>query len=338
MSTTAAAPSGAPSKKDAPSSGSRLTEHLGDFKRLSFWAENAAPIGLLLLVIVFSFLSPIFFTTGNISAILMASSILVVLAIGQSFVITTGGIDLSIAATMTLGAVVFGLSWDAGHNFWLAVLLGIGASTLMGAASGFLISKGKVTDFIATLGTMGVATGLALILSNGRPITIRSDELLSLTTGKVWIVGLPFVIAATVAVLAWFVMFRTPFGMHIQAVGGSEEAAVANGVKAGRIRLAVYVISGALAGLAAILLIARVGAAEPAVNQAYLLNSIAAVVLGGVALAGGRAKIAGPVLGAILLMALTNGLTLMGVSQFYQPLAVGLVVVLAALLTRFQSR
>ena len=309
-----------------------------DAKNLSFWAENAAPVGLVLLVIVFAILSPTFLTLGNIQAMLIAAAILIILAVAQSYVITTGGIDLSISATMTLGAVGFGLSWQAGLGFWLSAVIAIVSSGLVGLVNGLLIAKGKVTDFIATLGTLSVATGLALILTTGKPISITSVELLRLTTGTVWIFGFPFLIAALIAVIFWFVMFRTRFGLHVQAVGGSEEAAVANGVNAQRVRIAVYLMAAMLAGLAAILLVARVGAAEPAINTSYLLNSIAAVVLGGVALTGGRGKIVGPVLGALLLTALTNGLTLLGVSQFYQPLAVGLVVVLAALLTRFQKK
>lgn len=309
-----------------------------DARSLSFWAENAAPVGLVLLVIVFGILSPTFLTLGNVQAMLIASAILIILAVAQSFVITTGGIDLSISATMTLGAVGFGLSWQAGLGFWVSAPIAILVAGMVGLANGLLIAKGKVTDFIATLGTLSVATGLALILTQGKPISFTSLELLRLTTGTIWIFGFPFVLAALIAVVFWFVMFRTRFGLHVQAVGGSEEAAVANGVDAQRVRIAVYVMGAMLAGLAAILLVARIGAAEPAINTQYLLNSIAAVVLGGVALTGGRGKIVGPVLGAVLLTALTNGLTLLGVSQFYQPLAVGLVVVLAALLTRFQKR
>jgi ribose/xylose/arabinose/galactoside ABC-type transport system permease subunit len=309
-----------------------------DARSLSFWAENAAPVGLVVLVIVFAILSPTFLTLGNIQAMLIAASILIILAVAQSFVITTGGIDLSISATMTLGAVGFGLSWQAGWGFWASAIIAILSSGVVGLANGLLIARGKVTDFIATLGTLSVATGLALILTFGKPISITSLELLKLTTGTLWIFGFPFLIAALIAVVFWFVMFRTRFGLHVQAVGGSEEAAVANGVNASRVRIAVYLLGAVLAGIAAILLVARVGAAEPAINTSYLLNSIAAVVLGGVALTGGRGKIVGPVLGALLLTALTNGLTLLGVSQFYQPLAVGLVVVLAALLTRFQKK
>lgn len=311
---------------------------LREARHLSFWAENAAPIGLVALVIVFAILSPAFLTIGNIQSMLVAAAILVILAVAQSFVITTGGIDLSISATMTLGAVGFGLAWQAGLGFWLSAVIAILSSAAIGLVNGLLVAKGKVTDFIATLGTLSVATGLALILTSGKPISITSTELLRLTTGSVWIVGFPFILAIIVGVVAWFVMFRTRFGLHVQAVGGSEEAAVANGINTGRVRIAVYLIAAALAGLGAILLVARIGAAEPAINTAYLLNSIAAVVLGGVSLTGGRAKIVGPILGALLLTALTNGLTLLGVSQFYQPLAVGLVVVLAALLTRFQKK
>jgi ribose/xylose/arabinose/galactoside ABC-type transport system permease subunit len=258
----------------------------------------------------------------------------VILAIGQAFVITTGGIDLSISATMTLGAIGFGLAFSNGFGFWASALVAILSAMLIGLINGLLIAKGKVTDFIATLGTLSVATGLALIISNGKPINVNSPELLTLTSGSLGIFGYPIILAAIVAA----VMFRTRFGLHVQAVGGSEESAVANGISATKVRLAVYLIAAGLAGLAALLLVARVGAAEPAINTQFLLNSIAAVVLGGVSLTGGKAKIVGPVIGALLLTALTNGLTLLGVSQFYQPLAVGLVVVLAALLTRFQKK
>ncbi|WP_291044443.1 ABC transporter permease [Herbiconiux sp.] len=317
---------------------SRLKAITAETKQLSFWAENAAPIGLVVLVIVFSILSPTFLTLGNIKAMLVAAAILVILAIGQAFVITTGGIDLSISATMTFGAIGFGLAFSNGAGFWLSALIAIVAAMLIGLINGLLIAKGKVTDFIATLGTLSVATGLALIVSNGKPISVNSPELLTLTSGSLGIFGYPIILAAIIAVGAWFFMFRTRFGLHVQAVGGNEESAVANGISATKIRMAVYLISAALAGVAALLLVARVGAAEPAINTQFLLNSIAAVVLGGVSLTGGKAKIVGPVIGALLLTALTNGLTLLGVSQFYQPLAVGLVVVLAALLTRFQKK
>lgn len=299
-------------------------------------AEWAALIGLVVLVIVFQSLNGTFLSPGNIQAMLVAAAILVVLAVGQTFVIATAGIDLSVASTMTLAAVAFGVAFTAGWPLVAAMVVAVVVGGLVGAANGLLVSRGRITDFIVTLGSLSAASGLALILADGKPATIISPFLLRLSTGTVGVFGYSVIIAAVVAVVAHVVLFHTRFGTYVLATGGNPDAANASGVSTKRIKTAVYVVSGALAGLASILLVARVGAAEPAANTAFLLNSVAAVVLGGVSLFGGRATILGPVIGALLLTALVNGLTLLGVSQFYQPLSVGVVVVLAALLTRFQ--
>lgn len=305
-------------------------------KDLGFWAEWAALVGLVVLVIVFQALNPTFLSAGNIASMLVAAAILIILAVGQTFVIATAGIDLSIASTMTLGAVAFGQAYAAGWGLPLACLLGIVASALVGVANGVIIARGKITDFIVTLGTLSAASGLALILADGKPVTIIDPVLLGLSTGGLGIFGWSFVIAVVIALVAHVMLFHTRFGTHLLATGGAPESATAMGISTERIKIAVYTISGTLAGLGAILLVARIGAAEPAANTSFLLNSVAAVVLGGVSLFGGRGTIIGPFIGAMLLVALVNGLTLLGVSQFYQPLAVGIVVVLAALLTRFQ--
>ena len=306
-------------------------------KDLGFWAEWAAPIGLVVLVVIFQSLNSTFLSAGNIKSMLVAAAILVVLAIGQTFVIATAGIDLSIASTMTLAAIAFGLVFTAGAGLLPAMISAIIAGGLVGLVNGLIVARGKITDFIVTLGTLSAASGLALILSDGKPMTIINAPLLRLSTGAVGIFGYTAIIAAVLAVVAHIVLFRTRFGTYVLATGGNAEAANATGVRTTRIKTAVYVISGTLAGIGAILLVARVGAAEPAANTAFLLNSVAAVVLGGVSLFGGRATILGPVVGALLLTALVNGLTLLGVSQFYQPLSVGVVVVAAAFLTRYQK-
>jgi len=303
---------------------------------LGFYAEWAALIGLVVLVVVFQSINSTFLSTGNVEAILTSSAILVILSVGQTFVITTGGIDLSVASVMTFAAIVFALAYEHGWGLGGACVAAVLAGAAVGAVNGLLVSVGKVTDFIATLGTLSAASGLALILAGGSPITVIDSTLLDLTSGGLSVFGWSFIVAAVIAVIAHVVYFRTRFGTHVLAVGGSAEAAAASGIRTGRVKFAVYLLAGALAGVGAILLVARVGAAEPAANTTYLLNSVAAVVLGGVSLVGGRGRIAGPVLGALLLTALTNGLTLLGVSQFYQPLSVGIVVVLAALLARFQ--
>jgi putative xylitol transport system permease protein len=328
-----APPPAAPSTGAAPPEDSRRS--LGNRLSSAPWAELAAPVGLVVLVIVFGILTPTFLTTGNLEAILLAAAILVILAVGQTFVIATSGIDLSVASAMTLGAVVLGQFVAAGTSIYLACLAGIVASSVVGVVNGLLVSKGRITDFIVTLATLSAASGLALILADGKPVPVLDSFLLDIAAGGLGPIPWPVVVAVVVAVAAHVVLFHTRFGLRLLATGGSEEAARKTGVHTARVKLAAYVISGSLAGIAAILLVARVGAAEPASNTAFLLNSVAAVVLGGVSLFGGRATIVGPVVGAVLLTALVNGLTLVGLSQFYQPLAVGIVVAAAAFLTRF---
>jgi ribose transport system permease protein len=306
-------------------------------KDVSFWAEWAAAVGLVLLVIVFQILNPTFLSSGNIASMLVAAAILVILAVGQTFVVATGGIDLSVASMMTLGAVAFGQAYSSGWGLLWSCVAAVVAGAAAGVINGVVIARGKITDFIVTLGMLSAASGAALIFADGKPVTVIDTFLLKLSTGGIGVFGWTVIIAAVVALIAHGFLFWTRFGTHVLATGGSPEAANATGISTARVKIAVYAISGLLAGMAAILLVARVGAAEPASNTSFLLNSVAAVVLGGVSLLGGRATIAGPVIGALLLTALTNGLTLLGVSQFYQPLAVGFVVVLAALLTRFQK-
>jgi putative xylitol transport system permease protein len=303
-----------------------------DPANLATWA---APIALVLLAIVFQALNPTFLSLGNLTSMLTSSAILIVLAIGQTFVVATAGIDLSIASAMTLAAVIFGIVFDFG--LLAAVVAAVISGLLVGLVNGLIISRGRITDFIVTLGMLSAASGAALIFADGKPKTIISAPLLKLSTGTVWIFGYSFLIAIALAVIAHVVLFHTRFGTYVLATGGNSEAAAATGVSTARIKTAVYVIAGLTAGIAAVMLVARVGAAEPASNTSFLLNSVAAVVLGGVSLFGGRATIAGPVVGALLLTGLVNGLTLLGVSQFYQPLSVGIVVVAAAFLTRFQK-
>lgn len=301
------------------------------------WAEWAAPTGLVALVIVFTALNPGFLGYGNVQAMLAASAILIILSVGQTFTVATGGIDLSVASTMTFSAIMFGVGFGAGWHIALCCLLAVASGLAFGALQGAIIGYGRITDFIVTLGGLSMASGLALVVSDGQPQTVVDRFMLRLSTGSIGPVGYMVLVALVIAVLAHVLLFHTRFGTHVLAAGGSAEAATATGIDVRRIKLAVYTLSGTLAGMAAILLVARIGAAEPAANTQFLLNAVAAVVLGGVALVGGRASIAGPVFGALLLTALTNGLTSLGVSQYYQPVAVGAVVVLAAFVSRYQK-
>lgn len=301
------------------------------------WPELASTIGLVVMAIIFAVLNPGYLSEGNVSAMLQASAILIVLTIGQTFVIATGGIDLSVASTMTLGAVVLGEFYAAGWNLWAAALAGLVAAAIVGIVNGLLISKGGITDFIVTLGTLSAASGLALIIADGKKNTIVEPVLIRMSVDGVWVFSWSVLIALVLAVVAHVALFHTRFGLHVLAIGGSEDSSRAVGIRTWMVKTGVYLISGSLAGVAALLLVARVGASEPAANTSFLLNSVAAVVLGGVSLFGGRATIVGPVVGALLLTALVNGLTRVGLSEFYQPLTVGIVVVLAAFITRYQK-
>jgi ribose transport system permease protein len=235
---------------------------------------------------------------------------------------------------MTLGAVAFGLAFTNHWPLWAAWLLGSAVGCLAGIANGVIIAKRKISDFIVTLGMLSVASGIALVLSNGQPRQIISPFLAKLAINGIGDVPYLMILALVIAVAAHFLLFNTRFGTHLLATGGDPEAARAMGVSIDRIKIAVYGISGLLAGFAATLTIARIGAAEPAANTSILLNSVAAVVLGGVSLFGGRGTIFGPFVATLLLQALTNGLTVIGVAAYYQYVSIGLVVILSAALVR----
>lgn len=303
----------------------------------SFWADWASVVGLVGLVIVFGIAQPVFLSVANLQALLLAAAILVVLSIGQTFVVATSGIDLSLAAAVMLGAIILGLVNAAGYGIFIACVLAVLATSAIGFLNGLIITAGKIPDFVVTLGTLSGITGLGLILSGGEPTMVGSTFLLRLASGSFGPFGYPVWVAIAAVIAAHIALYHTRFGVHLLATGGQVESAGALGIRTNRVKIAAYTISGFCAGIAAILLVARIGSAEPQINTSLLLNSVAAVVLGGVSLFGGRASILGPAIGALMLTALVNGLTLLNVSAFYQPLAVGAIVVLAALIMRYQK-
>lgn len=304
---------------------------------VAFWADWAAGVGLIGLIVIFGLAAPAFLSVSNIQAVLVASAILIVVAVGQTFVVATAGIDLSMAAITTLSAVVLGLTYSKGFGIATACVLAVAVAGAVGVLNGLVITRGRIPDFVVTLGSLSTVTGLGLILSGGEPTMVSSVFLLRLSSGHLGLFGYPLLVAAAIALTGHIFLYHTRFGVHLLATGGHAESARSMGVHTDRVKVAAYTISGVCAGLAAILLVARIGSAEPTVNTNLLLNSVAAVVLGGVSLFGGRGSILGPVVGAVMLTTLVNGLTLLGVSAFYQPLAVGIIVVLAALIMRYQQ-
>ena len=309
---------------------------VGKLRDPGFWGDNAALIGLIAIGAVFSVLTPYFLTWANISDLLVSASILLVLAIAQQFTIVTGGIDLSVASNLPWAAVVFGLTYNAGYGMPAAIGAALLAGLAVGLVNGLIIAKLRINDFIATLGMLGVMNGVGLMVSGGQSFSVNSAFLQSLALGEIGPIRYFYLIAILVAVFAYLVFAFTPFGTHALATGGNRDAARNMGIATDRVRIGVYAIGGTLVGLAAILLVARTGGADPSMQTSQLLTCIASVVLGGSSLFGGRAAILGTFAGALVLTTLLNGFTLLQVSEYYQPIAVGVVVIAAAVLGRLQ--
>ena len=293
-------------------------------------------IGLLLIVIIISIMSPNFLTLNNLLNVLRQVSINALIAFGMTFVILTGGIDLSVGSILALtGAVTAGLM-AGGMDPILAMFLGLLLGAVLGAINGVIIAKGKVAPFIATLATMTIYRGLTLVYTEGRPISGLGDSQAFQLLGKGYFFGIPvpvITMALTFGIL-YFILKKTTFGRRVYAVGGNEEASRLSGISVDRIKIYVYSLTGTLAALAALILTSRLNSAQPTAGNMFELDAIAAVVLGGTSLTGGRGWIVGTLIGALIIGVLNNGLNLIGVSSFFQQVVKGAVILVAVLLDR----
>jgi ribose transport system permease protein len=299
------------------------------------WRDMGTLIGLVLIFAVFAALSPTFLSSRNLVNILQQSSINACIAVGMTLVIISGGIDLSVGPVAALSAVVSASLLASGMPPWAGVAVGLGVGIACGVVNGVLVAYGGLQPFIVTLGTLSIFRALALIYTGGNPVFNIP------TTFREWFASSPFglpmpvIIVSVVGLLAWLMLRKTPLGEYIYAVGGNEEAARLAGVPIERTKIAAYAISGGLASLAALVVVARLGAAEPILGNLWELEAIAAAAIGGASLMGGKGGIFGTLLGAIILGAMRNGLTLLNVQAFYQLLATGAVILLAMLVDRF---
>ena len=293
-------------------------------------------IGLLLIVVIISIMSPSFLTMNNLFNVLRQVSINALIAFGMTFVILTGGIDLSVGSILALtGAVTAGMM-SGGLDPILAMILGVLLGVLLGAINGLIIAKGKVAPFIATLATMTIFRGLTLVYTEGRPISGLGDSFAFQMLGKGYFFGIPFPVvtmAISFAVL-YFILKKTTFGRRVYAVGGNEEASRLSGINVDRIKIYVYSLAGGLTAIAALILTSRLNSAQPTAGNMFELDAIAAVVLGGTSLTGGRGWIVGTLVGALIIGVLNNGLNLIGVSSFFQQVVKGAVILIAVLLDR----
>ncbi|MGH7118644.1 MAG: ABC transporter permease [Acetobacteraceae bacterium] len=320
----------------------------------SFLLRFRAFIALVAIMILFSLLSPAFLTWSNLITVLVQSSINGLLAIGSTLVIVSGGIDLSVGSIAGLCGMIVGALIDVGvplpwfgiviyPHAWVAVLLGLAAGALIGAVNGFVITRFMVAPFIATLGMLYIARGIALLSNNGSTFPFLDGTQALHNQGLPWLgsalllgIPVPIWLLAAAGLIVTALAERTRFGRHVYAVGGNERAAALSGVRVQAVRSRVYVISGVLAALAGIVIAAQLDSADAAAGTGYELNAIAAAVLGGTSLMGGKGTIGGSVIGALVIAVLVDGLILRGVSAFWQMIITGVVIVIAVAVDQLQ--
>jgi ribose transport system permease protein len=306
-------------------------------------------IALFILCLGLSILSDKFMTVSNLWNVMRQISVNICISTGMTLIVLTAGIDLSVGSVLALcGAITAGLLKNGieipssnlyiGFTILGAVLAGILTGSALGAFSGFTITKFKVPPFVATLAMLTVARGLTMLWTQGFPISGLGEQFLFFGTG--WFLGIPVPvwISGIIVAMALFVTNKTRLGRYIYAIGGNESAARLSGINVNKVKIIVYTIAGALAGIGGLLVTSRLDSAQPNAGISYELDSIAAVVIGGTSLSGGRGSILGTVQGAIIIGVLNNGLVLLNVSPFWQQVVKGLVILLAVIIDKSNSK
>jgi ribose transport system permease protein/inositol transport system permease protein len=296
-------------------------------------------IVLIALGTLMAFLSPFFLSVSNFMNILLATSTIGVLAIAATFVLSSGGLDLSLGSVLGLSGVVgAAVAVNLNAPMPIAVAATVGAGAAAGFVNGLIITRAFVPAFIVTLGMLGVARGLALVISDGRVIYGLPDAMVYLGQGRPFGIPMPVIIFVTTAVVMHILLAYTRYGRHTLAIGDSENAARTSGINVDRHRLSLYVLSGALAGLGGLLFATRINSGDPTAGITYELTAITAAIIGGTSLFGGRGSILGTMIGALIMGVLQNGLNLLAVQSYYQQMAIGAVLVLAVFIDQWQVR
>lgn len=287
---------------------------------------------LLAMMLFMTIMIPGFLSTRNIFNIMRQMSIKGLLALGVTLIIITGGIDLSSGAVVAFASVVTASFAHPGDSFLLAILVGLGAGALAGLINGTIISKAKIPPFIATLGMMQAARGVALLYSGGRPIGDLSESFEFIGGGDIFGMPVPIIIFAVLIIFTHLLLAQTKLGKSIYAIGGNEEAAYICGINVPRVKLIIYTYAGFLAGLGAIILTSRISSGQPTAGLTYELDAIAATVIGGTSLSGGIGSIGGTVIGVMIIGVLNNGLDLMNVSSYWQQILKGVIIITAIII------
>lgn len=283
-------------------------------------------------------LTPHFLTVSNLLNVAQQTSINAIVAVGMTFVILSGGIDLSVGSIVAVSGVVLGTLLQQGQPLFVAVPASLAVGSACGLVNGALVSWGGLPPFIVTLGMMSVARGAALVFTEGRPVSGFDEGFRSIATGSVGFVPAPVVVMMAVYMLAHVALTRTTFGRYVYAIGGNEEATRLSGVHVRLHKSIIYGVSGLMSAVAAIILTARLNSAQPIAGMMYELDAIAATVIGGTSLMGGEGTLVGTLVGAFIMGVLRNGLNLLGVSSFLQQIVIGAVIVGAVLVDTVLKR
>lgn len=292
----------------------------------------------LLICLLLSFLSPQFLTLANWTIIITQVSINALLAFGVTFVIITGGIDLSLGSIVAVAGVASAMvAHPDTYPVVVPVVVGLLSGLLIGGFNGWVITQSKIAPFIVTLGTMTIGRGLALLLSKGRPVSNLSDSFNFIGGGAVVGVPFPIIVLAVVFIICSIILKKTVLGRYIYAIGGNEQAAKAAGIEVNKVKVTVYLMCGLLAGLAGVLLTSRITTGQPNAGTGFELYAIAAAIIGGTSTSGGTGSMTGTLIGALMIGVISNGLDLLNVSSYYQQIVMGSIIIGAVVLDSWNS-
>ncbi|MEZ7649249.1 MULTISPECIES: ribose ABC transporter permease [Streptococcus] len=306
---------------------------------MKYMSELTTVIALIILMAVITIINSNFLTANNLLNLLLQVTSNALIAFGMTFVILTGGIDLSVGSILALSSALTAGLLGSGMPVTLAILISLILGCILGMMNGLLISYGKLAPFIVTLATMTIFRGATLVYTNGNPITKGlSDTFLFQFLGQGYIVGIPFpvIIMFIVFIILYVLLHKTVFGKSVYAIGGNEKAAYISGVKLNKVKIIIYSISGIMASISGLIITSRLSSAQPTAGASYEMDAIAAVVLGGTSLSGGKGRILGTLIGALIIGVLNNGLNIIGVSAFWQQVVKGVVILIAVLIDRFK--
>lgn len=300
--------------------------------------ESSIVIATIVYVIFVTCINPAFLSTGNIFNVLRTTGFTLITVVGMSFVLITGGLDLSVGSVLALGGVITGMMCKAGVPVLFAIIAGVLVGGIIGGINGLIIVKAGIPPLIVTLGMQYAARGLVSVLTQGVPIYPLPEGLMKVEQTRIFNIPMVVLVALLIAVTGHIILSKAPFGRAIYALGGNEEAAKISGINTRKTKFLVYVITSTLAALAGVFMAARLGSAEAAAGSGYELTVICGAIIGGISTFGGMGTIIGASIGALFMEILTNSLTLMRVSVYWQNLVVGVILVLAVLLDQYKRQ